>query len=133
MHALKAGIIYGLLGFAAGFFFGAMREILFIPLFGDRAGHLIEFPMLLAAILLIASVVVRRTGIHTTSSAVVMGIVGVSVLLAIESTFALAVVGQTTDEYLASFNVLKGELFPIGLVMMALASVFFARRQRRPV
>ena len=133
MHALKAGIIYGLLGFAAGFIFGALREILFIPLFGDRAGHLIEFPMLLAAILLIASVVVRRTGIHTTSSAVVMGIVGVSVLLAIESTFALAIMGQSTDEYLASFNVLKGELFPIGLAAMALAPVFFARRHPKRV
>jgi hypothetical protein len=130
MRALKAGIIYGLLGFAAGFLFGALREMLFIPLFGDRAGHLIEFPLLMVLIFLIAAALIRRREIRSATSAAVVGVTGVAILLAVESTFALAVMGQSTDEYLAGFNVLNGELFPVGLAAMALAPVFFARRER---
>jgi hypothetical protein len=53
-----------------------------------------------------------------------VGLGGVAVLLLIESGFALGLLRQPLDEYLASFDIRQGALFPIGLAAMALAPRF---------
>ncbi len=49
------------------------------------------------------------------------------ILLALEAMFALYVVQLPLEKYLASFNVLKGELFPFGLLAMAIAPLLIRR------
>jgi len=61
-----------------------------------------------------------------------LGILAVVVLLILESTLALVFLGMPLEKYLAGFNLLEGNLFPLGLLIMALtpmASLFFIRRK----
>ena len=45
------------------------------------------------------------------------------VLVVLESTLALGVLGQPAERYLAGYDILAGALFPYGLTVMALAPV----------
>jgi predicted nucleic acid-binding protein len=84
-HLIGSGAAYGALGFAAGFAFGALRQLILIPAFGDRMGHLIEFPMVTLA----ACAIGVWIGCRTTAPALATGLLGVAVLIAFESTMAL--------------------------------------------
>ena len=122
------GLSYGLLGFAAGFLFGAFREMVLIPAFGGRAGHLIEFPLILIAITAIALWLVRRQPLpHTWWARHGAGAVGVLVLVASESSFALVVMQVPVATHLDGYDVTKGALFPIGLLWMGLAPSILSR------
>lgn len=48
-NLLAWSALCGALGFAAGFAFGVLRRPVLIPVFGDRMGHLAEFPMVTLA------------------------------------------------------------------------------------
>ena len=121
-HAMiKATCFYGGLTFLAGFAFGVLRELFLVPMYGRRAGHLIEFPMILAATVTTAAYAVGTLKDTRRKHLLALGIAGTFILLAIESGFALYVMRVPLSQYLASFNVAKGELFPFGLVFMCLA------------
>lgn len=47
---LKTATAYGFIAFLIGFLFGATREMSLIPLFGETAGELIEFPFVTLSI-----------------------------------------------------------------------------------
>ncbi len=127
-HALvKAILFYGGMAFGAGFLFGILRELVFVPMAGRLAGHWIEFPFMLAAIALIARYAVRRLHDRRTKYLLALGIAGTLVLLAIESGFALYVMRVPLQLYLASFNIAKGALFPFGLVFMSFAPLVIQR------
>lgn len=111
------GALYGALGFAAGFVFGALRELVLIPGMGERTGRLVEFPM----VTLLACAIGLWIGARTQVSALGIGLIGVAVLIAFESTLALAFAGLSLADYLAHYDVTRGSLFPIGLALMALA------------
>ncbi|MCB1476054.1 MAG: hypothetical protein H6883_01010 [Rhodobiaceae bacterium] len=112
-------LAYGVLGFGAGFVFGALREMVLIPRFGDELGRYIEFPLMIAALFVIALLLQRRLLLGS-GALILAGIGGTVVLIVIESAFALFVMGQTTGEYLSSFDISQGALFPLGLLLMAL-------------
>lgn len=118
-------LIYGLGGFGLGFLLGMVRELVLIPGFGDRPGHLIEFPIVTG---LIAALGVW-TGSRAPAPAWIIGIGGVAVLMALESTLALLVLGQSLAEYGAHYDLGKGALFPYGLMVMALAPRLGQRRR----
>ena len=127
-RAAIVGAIYGTLAFAAGFVFGATRQLVLIPAFGTTAGILIEFPLMLIAVGLIARLLVGRTPDGAPAWAkVAVGVIGVVVLVTIESSFALVVLHRTMDQYLDSYDVTKGAVFPIGLLWMAVAPLAMGR------
>lgn len=111
------GAAYGALGFAAGFVFGALRELVLIPGMGERTGRLVEFPMVTLA----ACAIGLWIGARTQASALGIGLIGVAVLIAFESTMAFGFAGLSLAEYLAHYDLTRGSLFPIGLALMALA------------
>lgn len=115
------GVGYGILGFAAGFVFGAIREVLLIPAFGDVAGRWIEFLPLVVVIFLLGRSLTIRIGITSPLKAILFGATGVATLLILESGFALLVLGMPPAEYMAGFDVTQGALFPFGLLIMLLA------------
>ena len=119
-------LVYGLGGFAAGFLLGMVRELVLIPGFGDRIGHLIEFPIVTGLI----AVLGVWMGSRAPAPAWIVGIGGVAVLMALESTLALWVLGQSLAEYGAQYDLGSGALFPYGLAVMALAPCL--GRRRRP-
>lgn len=127
---LVSALAYGILGFCAGFLFGALRELLLIPAFGGRMGHWLEFVPLVLVILATSLWLTRKWPPGSVLSALLVGITGVGVLLAFESTFALLILAMPLSEYLDSFNILKGRLFPFGLLIMAVAPAIFTRLQK---
>ena len=110
-------LAYGVGAFAIGFLLGALRELVLIPAFGAAAGHLIEFPVVTGLIALGGFWAGRRAP----PPALLTGFGGVAVLVCLESTLAIWIMGQTPAEYLAHYDISKGALFPFGLAVMALA------------
>lgn len=129
MRSTPLGVCYGMLAFVAGFIFGAIRELVLIPTFGSKGGHLIEFPLVLIAVSLIARWLVRTemAGLAAWNT-LVAGVIGVLVLVGIESTFAVAVMGKPVTEYLEQYDVTRGALFPFGLLWMAVAPLVIGYR-----
>jgi hypothetical protein len=129
LRIIVLGAIYGALCFVAGFIFGAIRELVLIPTFGTTTGHLIEFPLMLIAVGVIARLLMRRsfTG-SAMSHRLAVGVIGLIVLVVIESTFALTIIGVPLATYLDSYDVTSGALFPFGLLWMAVAPMVLGRR-----
>lgn len=115
----KLVLVYGLIAFGIGFVFGALREFVLIPLLGQAGGHWAEFPLVTGAICTVGYRLGRGMGWRPDTWLV--GVGGVAVLLAIEAAFALRVIGQPVDMFLAGFDIRKGALFPFGLAAMATA------------
>jgi hypothetical protein len=126
-NLLAWSALYGALGFAVGFAFGVLRQLVLIPAFGDRTGHLAEFPMVTLA----ACVIGIRIGGKSNAPALALGVFGVAVLIAFESTMALGFMRLSLSEYLAGYDLTRGALFPAGLAMMALAPALGRRFRRR--
>ncbi|MGE3244938.1 MAG: hypothetical protein AB7F96_10965 [Beijerinckiaceae bacterium] len=124
---IKTILFYGGIMFLIGFAFGVARELVFIPLAGKRAGHWVEFPMMLAATAWMAQITSSRLREATTGTLLALGMFGTAVMLLIESGFALYVLRLPPKDYLAGFDVTKGELFPWGLAFMALAPLAMNR------
>ena len=118
--ALIQACLYGLAGFAIGFVFGAIRQLLLAPNFGDAASRWMEFPFVTLAIAGLGWWFgVRRAG--SGGAALLIGIGGLACLLLIESVFALQMLGMSMADYLATFDIARGALFPYGLAAMAIA------------
>ncbi|MEZ5985915.1 MAG: hypothetical protein R3B94_08180 [Hyphomonas sp.] len=115
----KLALIYGVEAFVIGFILGALREFIFMPWLGDPAAHWLEFPLVTGAVCAFGYRLGKGIGFRPDTFLV--GIGGVAVLLLIESLFALGLIRQPVDEYLASFDIRQGALFPVGLAAMALA------------
>lgn len=111
------GAAYGALGFAAGFVFGALRELVLIPGMGERTGRLVEFPMVTLA----ACAIGLWIGMRTKAHALGIGLIGVAVLIAFESTLALGFAGLSLADYLAHYDVTRGSLLSHRPALMALA------------
>ena len=128
---IRLGIRYGVFGFAAGFVFGAVRQMALVPKFGAHVAELIEFPLITATVFAIGYWMTRTFAQGQSRGWLFgLGAIGVATLLAIESVFALAILKQPLETYLQSFNVMAGHLFPIGLAVMALAPLLSRMMER---
>jgi hypothetical protein len=67
--------------------------------------------MLIAVAIIATALTRRKLAGATMSGRLAVGIVGVIVLVAIESSFALGVLRRPLDEYLASYDVTAGHYF----------------------
>lgn len=117
-------LTYGAGGFFIGFLFGALRELVLVPAFGQRMAHGIEFPLVTGAVMALGFWIGRRTA----PPALAIGLGGVAILIALESALALGVLGQSPEAYLASYDITRGALFPYGLMLMAIAPALGRRR-----
>ena len=124
---LRWSLLYGAGGFAAGFVFGALRELVLIPRFGAGTGQLIEFPFVTLAIAALGVWIGRRAA----PPALLIGISGVGILLLMESVLALVILGQSPAQYFAGYDISAGALFPYGLAVMAIAPLIGRRTRRR--
>lgn len=118
---LAASLLYGVSAFVCGFVFGAVRELLLRPRFGDTDAHLIEFPFVTSCVCVIGIYLIRWKRVSSYVTALTMGVGGVTVVLLLESWLALHVMKIDVDDYLHSFDIRDGQLFPVGLLLMWLA------------
>lgn len=124
-----SAVLYGVVAFAIGFMFGALRELALIPWLGERAGHWAEFPLVTASIMAVGIWLSRRRRLGT-APALLAGLGGVFVLLIVEGAFALGLMGMSVEAFLSTFNIFAGALFPYGVVLMGLAPWMATRFSR---
>ena len=102
MSALKAGVLYFLAVFAAGFVFGTIRTLWIEPAVGELAAVLLEAPVMLALSYFVARRLLRRFRIATAGDSAIMGFGALILLLVAELLLARAF-GQTTAEFIGDF------------------------------
>jgi hypothetical protein len=126
---LKAGVLYFVLVFGAGFALGPVRILWVVPRFGTRTAELIETPIMLVAIIASARWIVRRLAVPSTaSSRLGMGCVALSLLLVAEFTLVLWLRGMSVSEYLASRDPVSGTVYYATLAVFAAMPLLAGRR-----
>lgn len=117
--AIRAGLRYGAEAFALGFALALVRIPLLVPAIGELAAVLCEIPVMLAAMLLRARAIMRRSSIDTARQRMAMGLTGFALLMLCEWGLAL-VLGQGSQAWLASLATLPGAIGLAGQSIFAL-------------
>lgn len=127
MGPLRLGAFYGAIGFAIGFVFGTLRELLLIPWLGEDTGRLLEFPLVVLGVVIAARWLFNEPAAGAWPLRLLSGVIGVVVLVALESALALGALRMPLEAYLRGYDITQGALFPLGLLIMALAPVLTVR------
>lgn len=126
---MKAGALYFVLVFGAGFALGTLRVLLVVPRLGARTAELIEAPLMLAITLLAARWTVRRLAVPPARvPRLVMGCVALGLLLAAEFSVVLGVRGLSLREYFATLDPVSGTVYYLLLGVFALMPLLVTRR-----
>jgi hypothetical protein len=126
---LKAGIIYFILVFGAGFILGPFRLLWVVPRFGTRIAELMELPLMITVIIIAARWIVRHLSLPPTpGNRLGMGFIALGLLLGAEFTFVLRLRGLSIHEYLATRDPVSGTAYYASLVLFAIMPLLVARR-----
>lgn len=129
LRTLRAGLLYFVAIFGAGFVLGTLRVLFLVPRIGVRAAELAETPLMLLVTWLAAAWVVRRQGVPpATGPRLGMGVVALALLLAAEFSLVLQLRGLTLDEYLATRDPVSAAAYHGALVLVALMPLLVERR-----
>ena len=121
IRAVRVGILYFAIVFAAGFVLGTFREIFIAPFLGDRSAELLEIPVMLVISYLAARGLIRHFKIGPTLSArVTVGAVGLGLLLLAELTLVLWFQHMTITQYVSSRDPLSGTVYLLSLLLLGL-------------
>lgn len=120
MRIFKAGAIYFLLVFAAGFALGTVRQLLLVPRIGVMWAELLEAPFMLAAIWAAARWTVGRFAVpDKVGVRAAMGLMALALLLSAEIAGVLALRGLTLAEYVANREPVSGTVYLALLLVFA--------------
>ena len=129
MKTLKAGVLYFIITFGAGFILGPIRILWVAPHFGTRMAELIEMPVMLIVIFYSARWVVRYFKIQpAVTIRLGIGCLALGLMLITEFTFVLWLRGLTISDYLSSRDPVSGTVYCTSLVVFALMPVFAGKR-----
>jgi len=125
----KAGSLYFLLVFAAGFVLGTIRTLWVVPILGARTAELIEEPIMFAVSILAARWVVRWLQFpHDRRLRLGLGCVALGLMLLVEFTFVLRIRGLTLREYFATRDPISGTVYFVTLAAFAVIPAFVGRK-----
>jgi hypothetical protein len=128
MRTLKAGAIYFILVFGAGFVLGIPRVLWIAPRLGTRVAELMESPVMLVVTIFAARWVVRRFSLPPTiASRLGTGIIAFGFLLAAEFTVVLKIRHLTIAQYIAGRDPVAGSVYVLMLLLFALMPLIVAR------
>jgi len=126
---LKAGLVYFLIVFAAGFALGPIRILWVVPRLGTRTAELLEMPIMLVVVIMAARWSVRRLAVPTAASVRLgAGLVALSLLLIAEFTLVLGLRGLSFQQYWATRDPVSGAAYLIMLGVFAVMPVLVRRR-----
>jgi len=126
---LKAGVLYFVLVFGAGFVLGTIRTLWVVPRFGMRIAELMETPIMLVVTIVAARWIVHRLAVPSVpSSRLGMGFVALGLMLVAEFGFVLWLRGLSIREYLASRDPVSQTVYYLMLGMFAIMPFLIARR-----
>ena len=125
----KAGSLYFLLVFAAGFVLGTIRTLWVVPKLGVRTAELMEAPLMFGLSILAALWVVRRLRFPPDwLPRLAFGCVALGLMLLVEFTFVLWIRGITIREYFATRDPISGGVYFLTLAAFAVMPVFVGRK-----
>jgi hypothetical protein len=129
MRFLKAGALYFILVFGAGFVLGPIRIIWVVPRLGERTAQLMEAPIMLGVIVLAARWIGRRLAVPPTPPRLLgVGFVALGLLLVVEFTVVLWLRGLTIGEYFAGRDPVAGTVYMVMLGVFAVMPLLVARK-----
>ena len=128
--ALKAGLIYFALVFAAGFVLGTGRVLLLAPAAGEIAAVLIELPIMLAISWFACGWVIRRhSDPRLLGARAITGAAAFVLLMLAELALAIFVFGRSVDVFLGSFETPAGAIGLAGQIAFAIFPLLQLRRK----
>jgi hypothetical protein len=126
---VKAGVVYFLLVFAAGWVCGPLRELVVVPRFGRTTGLLVEAPLMLIAMVFAARWTLRRFAVPAAIAArAAVGLIALALLLLVEAASLPLVRGVSVADYIAGHDLAAGL---ITLILFALFAAMPALVPRR--
>jgi hypothetical protein len=129
MQILKAGALYFVFVFGAGFVLGTIRTLWVVPHVGMRMAELVEAPLMLVVTVMAARWIVRFFAIPSVASdRLRVGAVGLALLLAAEFGLVLWIRGLSVREYLATRDPVSGTVYYLMLVVFVIMPIFVTRR-----
>ena len=129
-ETLKAGVLYFVLVFAAGFVLGTIRTLWVVPRLGVRTAELLEAPIMFGVSILAARWVVRHVGIPPVwSRRLIVGCIALGLMLLVEFTVVLWIRGLTIRGYLESRDPVSGTVYFLTLGAFAAIPVFVGQRR----
>jgi len=129
MRILRAGVLYFLAVFGAGFVLGPIRLFWAVPRFGPRIAELMEAPFMFIVTILAARWIARRLALPPIASIRVgMGSIALGLMLVAEFALVLWLRGLSVSEYLATRDPVSGTVYYLMLVVFAIMPLLVARR-----
>lgn len=126
---LKAGALYFLFAFGAGFALGTIRVLWMVPAFGERIAELCEMPVMLAIIILSARWIIRRLAVpFAVKIRLGVGFIALGLLLTVEFTVVLWLRGLTLHDYFSSRDPVSGTVYFVMLGVFAVLPLLVGRK-----
>lgn len=129
--SLRAGALYFVIVFAAGFVLGPVREFALAPRFGALVALLIEAPLMLAATFLAARWIVGRFALDARTGALRIGACAFAFLAIAEIFGSIALRGLTPAGYAARLATPPGMISLILFAFFALMPWLVVRQRSR--
>ena len=124
------GLVVWVIIVLAEFVHGAARGVLLEPYVGDFRARQIAVFTGSAIILAIAVAFVRWIRAGSIYHLIATGLLWLVLMLGFEIAFGRYVMGYSWDRIASDFNLVKGGLLPIGMVVLTLAPIIAARVRR---
>ena len=127
--ALRAGLVYFALIFAAGFLLGTLRVFVVLPHLGPTIAVLIELPVILAICWFAAKWIIEKLAVPAvTADRLVMGVLAFVCLILAETILATAGVGQMLVGDLTILATPQGVIGLAGQMFFALFPYLLLRK-----
>lgn len=129
----RAGALYVASTFAVGALAGPVREGVLVPLVGETAALLMEAPVMIAAMVLIAAHLVVRLAVPPQPRArLLMGMIALLLLLVLELVLSALLRDMTPGQWIARFRSDEGRISAVLYALFALVplALLYRRRER---
>jgi hypothetical protein len=109
--ALKAGVLYFAIVFAAGFALGALRVMMIAPWLGETAAVLLELPVMLTLSWFVCAWLVRLQAVSAAAVArIVMGVAAFVLLMAAEAGVSVFAFGRSPMEHFEAYRAATAQI-----------------------
>lgn len=129
-RVLRLGLLYFGIVFLAGFLLGVVRTLWLVPRIGEQTAELVEFPVMLAVMLIAAHRVVARSDGRTRTLLLAGGMAALAVLV-FDVLVGLWLRELSIEEILFERDPLTGTIYYLLLGLLALLPVGLARLRAR--
>ena len=127
--ALKAGTLYFMIVFAAGFALGTLRVLVVIPAIGELAAVVLELPVILFVSWIVCRRLVKRFSVPPeVAPRTAMGAIAFALLMLAEFALSTLVFGRSGAVYFALLQTPSGLLGLAGQIAFAFLPVLQAKK-----